>query len=235
MPSCAPRSERWRPSGGGSAPPHRRHARAPGNHAEPEEAPASLCGGEAPGAPARRAEAGAGHAPTDGGAEGREPALVARLRFRRLHRRAEVPHPRGGRRLYAGVPGARAGHLDLRSPGRTGTRCRHRVPRAAENLRLGQRDGARQHGHPRLDAGARYRLALHRARQADPRHAFAESFIGRLRDECLNETLFSSLPQARSVLATWREDYNRLRPHSALGNAAPAEFAEKIRLAREAA
>ena len=66
-------------------------------------------------------------------------------------------------------------------------------------------------------------------------NAFAESFIGRLRDECLNETLFSSLAQARSVLAAWRHDYNRLRPHSALGNAAPAEFAEKTRLAQEAA
>ncbi len=53
--------------------------------------------------------------------------------------------------------------------------------------------------------------------------------------ECLNETLFSSITQTRSVLATWRDDYNRLRPHSALGNAAPAEFAEKIRLAQEAA
>jgi putative transposase len=62
-------------------------------------------------------------------------------------------------------------------------------------------------------------------------NAFAESFIGRLRDECLNETLFSSLAQARSVLRAWRDDYNRRRPHSALGNAAPAEFAEKIRLA----
>jgi putative transposase len=66
-------------------------------------------------------------------------------------------------------------------------------------------------------------------------NAFAESFIGRLRDECLNETLFSSLAQARSVLAAWRDDYNRHRPHSALGNAAPEEFAEKIRLAQEAA
>jgi putative transposase len=28
-------------------------------------------------------------------------------------------------------------------------------------------------------------------------NAFAESFIGRLRDECLNETLFSSLAHAR--------------------------------------
>ena len=66
-------------------------------------------------------------------------------------------------------------------------------------------------------------------------NAFAESFIGRLRDECLNETLFSTLPQARAVLAAWRLDYDRTRPHSALGNAAPAEFAERIGLAGEAA
>jgi putative transposase len=31
-------------------------------------------------------------------------------------------------------------------------------------------------------------------------NAFAESFIGRLRDECLNETLFTSLRHARAVL-----------------------------------
>lgn len=66
-------------------------------------------------------------------------------------------------------------------------------------------------------------------------NAFAESFIGRLRDECLNETLFSSLPNAKAVLTAWRNDYNRHRPHSALGNASPEEYAEKMRLAQEAA
>ena len=53
-------------------------------------------------------------------------------------------------------------------------------------------------------------------------NAFAESFIGRLRDECLNETLFTSLRQARAVLANWRRDYNEVRPHSAHGGLAPA-------------
>lgn len=55
-------------------------------------------------------------------------------------------------------------------------------------------------------------------------NAFAESFIGRLRDECLNETLFTSLPQARSVLAYWQCDYNEVRPHSAHGGHAPASI-----------
>jgi putative transposase len=35
-------------------------------------------------------------------------------------------------------------------------------------------------------------------------NAFVESFNGRLRDECLNETLFSSLAHAREDLAIWR-------------------------------
>ena len=66
-------------------------------------------------------------------------------------------------------------------------------------------------------------------------NAFVESFNGRLRDELLNETLFASLAHARSALAAWQEDYNRTRPHSALGNLSPADYAKKIRLAREAA
>ena len=59
-------------------------------------------------------------------------------------------------------------------------------------------------------------------------NAFIESFNGRLRDECLNETLFSSLRDARYELSRWREDYNQVRPHSALGNLSPAEFVKKL-------
>jgi putative transposase len=66
-------------------------------------------------------------------------------------------------------------------------------------------------------------------------NAFAESFIGRLRDELLNETLFSSLAQAKAALAAWRVDYNTRRPHSSLGNRTPGEFADQFRLARNAA
>jgi len=55
-------------------------------------------------------------------------------------------------------------------------------------------------------------------------NAFAESFIGRLRDECLNETLFTSLRQARAALATWQRDYNEVRPHSAHSGLTPASI-----------
>ncbi|WP_243644904.1 integrase core domain-containing protein, partial [Varunaivibrio sulfuroxidans] len=58
-------------------------------------------------------------------------------------------------------------------------------------------------------------------------NAFVESFNGRLRDECLNETLFSSVRHARAVLATWKHDYNYVRPHSAHGGATPVEFADQ--------
>jgi putative transposase len=56
-------------------------------------------------------------------------------------------------------------------------------------------------------------------------NGFIESFNGRLRDELLNETLFSSLAQARTALANWRTDYNTQRPHSRLGWQTPAAFA----------
>src|SRR5207302_8474232 len=56
-------------------------------------------------------------------------------------------------------------------------------------------------------------------------NAFIESFNGRLRDELLNETLFTSLLQARVALRCWRADYNDARPHSQLGWRTPAEFA----------
>ena len=58
-------------------------------------------------------------------------------------------------------------------------------------------------------------------------NAFVESFNGRLRDECLNETLFTTVRHARAVLAAWKLDYNHHRPHSAHGGATPIEFAEK--------
>lgn len=55
-------------------------------------------------------------------------------------------------------------------------------------------------------------------------NAFIESFNGRLRDELLNETLFTSLAHAREALAIWRDDYNTVRPHSAIGNVPPAVY-----------
>ncbi|MCP1472294.1 transposase InsO family protein [Sphingobium sp. OAS761] len=55
-------------------------------------------------------------------------------------------------------------------------------------------------------------------------NGFVESFNGRLRDECLNETLFTSLAHARFVLDAWRHDYNQVRPHSKLDGKTPADI-----------
>jgi putative transposase len=57
-------------------------------------------------------------------------------------------------------------------------------------------------------------------------NAFIESFNGRFRDECLNQHWFVSLAQARRLVEAWRLDYNRARPHSALGYRTPEEFAQ---------
>lgn len=64
-------------------------------------------------------------------------------------------------------------------------------------------------------------------------NGFIESFNGRLRDELLNETLFSSLSQARAALARWQVDYNTDRPHSKLGWQTPSAFASTFHPRRD--
>ena len=66
-------------------------------------------------------------------------------------------------------------------------------------------------------------------------NGFIESFNGKLRDECLNETLFTALADAKETLKEWRDDYNQQRPHSSLGNLTPQEFAKKKTLDKMAA
>ncbi len=56
-------------------------------------------------------------------------------------------------------------------------------------------------------------------------NAYAESFNGRLRDECLNTNWFLNLKHARDVIEDWRKDYNNVRPHSSLKNMTPMEYA----------
>lgn len=52
-----------------------------------------------------------------------------------------------------------------------------------------------------------------------------ESFNGKLRDECLNENWFTNLKEAQIRIEKWRDEYNRYRPHSALGGKTPTESA----------
>lgn len=61
-------------------------------------------------------------------------------------------------------------------------------------------------------------------------NAFIESFNGSFRDECLNTHWFLSLDDAREKIEKWRMDYNCFRPHSSIGDTAPAVFAKTFRV-----
>jgi len=39
-------------------------------------------------------------------------------------------------------------------------------------------------------------------------NAYIESFIGKLRDQCLNREIFANLREAQGVVEAWREEYN---------------------------
>ena len=56
-------------------------------------------------------------------------------------------------------------------------------------------------------------------------NAYAESFNGRFREECLNTNWFMNLKDAREVIEDWRRDYNEVRPHSSLNDRTPKEYA----------
>lgn len=57
-------------------------------------------------------------------------------------------------------------------------------------------------------------------------NAYIEAFNSRFRQECLNTHWFLSLNDAKSKIESWRCDYNTVRPHTAIGNLTPAEYAE---------
>ena len=86
---------------------------------------------------------------------------------------------------------------------------------------------------PELISGAleawahQHAVTLHFIDPGKPiQNAHCESFHARLRDECLNEHWFLGVADARCIVEAWRQDYNRERPHSALGYQTPAEFAQ---------
>jgi putative transposase len=87
-----------------------------------------------------------------------------------------------------------------------------------------------------LSFADRMRIDWHYIAPGKPiQNAFIESFNGRLRDELLNETLFSSLSHVRATVASWRADYNLNRPHSRLGWLTPAEYADTFNPRRDLA
>jgi putative transposase len=79
----------------------------------------------------------------------------------------------------------------------------------------------------RLDQWAYFnRVELDFIRPGKPSdNGIIEAFNGRLRQECLNENWFLSLDDAREKIEAWRQEYNKERPHGALGNVSPLVYA----------
>ncbi len=53
-------------------------------------------------------------------------------------------------------------------------------------------------------------------------NGYIESFNGKLRDELLNREVFYTLQEAKVLIEQWRQEYNQVRPHSALRYQPPA-------------
>ena len=66
-------------------------------------------------------------------------------------------------------------------------------------------------------------------------NAYVESFNGTLRAECLDANWFNNLAEACQRIEAWRLEYNASRPHRALGERTPNEFASQIAASRDLA
>ena len=66
-----------------------------------------------------------------------------------------------------------------------------------------------------------------------PQNADGERVQGQVRDEGVNEPGFLTLKAAPHRLEAWRQDDHPCRPHSALGDLTPAEFAKTERLSHD--
>jgi len=117
-----------------------------------------------------------------------------------------------------------------------------RVVRVLEQLRttrgLPQRittDNGPEFQSRALDAWAHERhVALDFIQPGKPvQNAYIESFNGRLRDECLNQHWFLSLPDARRTIESWRIAYNTARPHRGLAGRTPLQAAERFQTERK--
>jgi len=82
----------------------------------------------------------------------------------------------------------------------------------------------------RLDQWAYFnRVELDFIRPGKPTdNGIIEAFNGRLRQECLNESWFLSLDDALQKIEAWRQEYNKIRPHGALGNISPLVYASAM-------
>jgi len=59
-------------------------------------------------------------------------------------------------------------------------------------------------------------------------NGYIESFNGKMRDELINREIFTTLAEAKVLIADWRKEYNQVRPHSDKGYKPPAPEAKML-------
>jgi transposase InsO family protein len=134
-----------------------------------------------------------------------------------LHRRSPLPRADRGGRTIRGVLGSGRRYIAVRWTG--GLRARRHHRQARSTAHGGQRQWHRVHQHRDPALVQDRQIDWHYIAPGQPmQNGFIESFNGTFRDECFNETLFSSFPEARDRISAWKEKYNSHRLHSSLGN-----------------
>jgi putative transposase len=150
------------------------------------------------------------------------------FRGRHIGARPQLPGTDDLRRTHAGMP---AVETDTSLPGLRVIR----VPGRLAQIRGLPEEINFDHGPEFVCRSVRSWCEPHRVllRYIEPgrpmQNGHIESFNGRLRDECLNANWFLNLTSARLQLESWRSDYNRARPHSALGYRTPDESLRSLR------
>lgn len=92
-------------------------------------------------------------------------------------------------------------------------------------------NGSEFTSHAMLRWGAERKIQLHFIAPGKPtQNANIESLNGKIRDELFNMHRFMTIFEARRAAAEWMQDYNDVRPHSALGYRTPREFAEQFKI-----
>lgn len=142
--------------------------------------------------------------------------------------------------LDDGIRKALALEVDTSLPGRRVVQVLERLIAAYGKPELMVIDNGPEFAGRLLDQWAyEHGIKLHFIEPGKPvQNAYVESFAGKLRDECLNGHWFTTLADARQTIEAWRREYNEIRPHSALGDLPPEEFArlvEQTELAPQAA
>ena len=150
------------------------------------------------------------------------------LRFRSARRRHAVSCADDGRRVQSGSAGDRSrSTLRWRACGGGPEPARRAAPGAASIC--SSTTAANSPGGCWTCGRTIIRFSIDFSRPGKPTdNCYVETFNGSLRDECLNVHWFETIEDAKATIEAWRRDYNESRPHMALNDMSPAEFARGL-------